>query len=60
MGEQDLTPQLLLGLISRRINYLNSCHTFSIGLQSGNSGGVHHQLIPLELKKVCAKIILHA
>ena len=38
---------LHFGLISLRMNSFNSCHKFSIGLQSGDSGGVCHQLMLL-------------
>ena len=37
---------LVRGLTSRRINSFSSCHIFSTGLRSGDSGGVFHQLIP--------------
>ena len=33
----------------------NSCHIFSIGLASVESGGARHQFIPLSAKKACAQ-----
>ena len=34
-----------LGLTSRRMNSFNSCQRFSMGLRSGDSAGVLHQLM---------------
>lgn len=43
------------GLISRRRYSFNSCHKFSIGFMSGDSGGDFHQLIPFSSKNSEAK-----
>ena len=40
------SSSLLFGLTTRRMYSLSSCHRFSIGFISGDSGGVFHQLIP--------------
>lgn len=45
---------LFLGLISRRMNSLSSCHIFSIGFKSGDSGGVRHQLMHFSSKNTLA------
>ena len=47
---------LFLGLASRRMNSYNTCHRFSTGLASGDSGGVFHQWTPLSSKKVWASL----
>ena len=40
------TPEtLVFGLVTRLICSLSSCHKFSIGLMSGDSAGVFHQLM---------------
>ena len=46
---------LLRGLTCRQINSLSSCHKFSMGLASGDSGGVVHQLTPLVLRNSLAR-----
>ena len=42
------------GLASLRIHSLSSCHKFSIGLRSGDSAGVRHQVMPLSARKFWA------
>ena len=42
----DTSSDLLHGFTSRLIYSLSSCHKFSIGFASGDSGGVFHQSIP--------------
>ena len=42
----SISSCFVFGLISLLINSLSSCHMFSMGLQSGLSGGVFHQLTP--------------
>lgn len=44
------SSSLLCGLTSLLIYSLSSCHIFSIGFKSGDSGGVLHQLIPFSSK----------
>lgn len=46
----------VVGLTSRLINSLSSCHRFSMGLRSGDSAGVFHQLIPLSKKYALASL----
>ena len=42
------------GFTSRRRYSLSSCHMFSIGLKSGDSGGVGHHRTSFSSKNVCA------
>ena len=44
---------ITLGAVNVQLTF-SSCHKFSIGLASGLSGGVIHQLIPLLSKKSLA------
>ena len=39
------SSSLFLGFTSRLINSFISCHKFSMGLASGDSGGVTHQIL---------------
>ena len=39
-----------------RMNSFSSCHKFSMGLASGDSGGVVHQFTPLVLTKLLDKL----
>ena len=43
----SISSSLVLGLISRRMYSLSSCHRFSMRLRSGDSAGVFHQLTDL-------------
>ncbi len=56
--QNDTIPSIncccVWGFTSRLIYSLSSCHKFSIGFMSGDSGGVHHQLMALSSKKACA------
>ena len=42
---------LVLGLTSLRWYFFNSCHKFSIGFKSGDSGGVFHQFMLFSVRK---------
>ena len=46
----EISSDFVFGLTSHLINSFNSCQRFSIGLASGDSGGVFHQLIPSSSK----------
>lgn len=45
-----ISSSLLCGLTSLLMYSLSSCHRFSTGFKSGDSGGVLHQLIPFSSK----------
>lgn len=47
----SISSCLLLGFTSLRMYSLSSCQTFSIGLQSGDSGGVFHQFMECSSRK---------
>ena len=44
----------VFGLASLLMNSFISCHRFSMGLQSGDSAGVFHQLMEFLVKNSCA------
>ena len=50
----EMSSSFVEGLISRLMYSFSSCHKFSIGLRSGDSGGVFHQLIPSSAKNLFA------
>ena len=52
----SISSCFVLGLTSLIMNFLSSRHKFSIGFKSGNSAGVFHQLIPLLVMKLRAKM----
>ena len=55
VSQNSLIPafssSLLVGFTSRLTYSFNSCHKFSMGFRSSDSGGVFHQLIPSCVKK---------
>ena len=50
------SSSLVLGLTLRQIYSFSSCHKFSIGLRSGHSAGVFHQLTLFLSRKLLAWI----
>lgn len=51
----SISSFFVVGLTSRWMNSFSSCHKFSMGLKSGDSGGVFHQLIQLLSRKSATK-----
>ena len=51
-----IRSSLFIGFTSLLKCSFSSCHKFSIGLQSGDSGGVCHQLTPFSRKNCCASL----
>ena len=57
-SHHQLIFTLLFGLTMFRKKCLSSCHRSLIGVRSGNSGGVFHQLMSFSSIKVVARLLV--